>query len=338
MSSTIQTYVTAPLMKVTFTQKLLKHQFSEQQAQLCAEVFTSNSIDGVYTHGVNRFPRFIEYVQKGFVKPLAVAALKHRFGAVEQWEGNLAAGVLNAIAATDRAMQLCADNGIGCVALANTNHWMRGGYYGWQAAKAGFILLAWTNTTGIMPAWNAMDSKLGNNPFVMAVPYNHEAIVLDMAMSQFSYGAMELAAMQQRTLQVPGGYDANGNLTDDPNKVLESKRSLPIGYWKGAGLAFLLDVLATVLSGGLSTKDITSQQSEHAVSQVFIAIDPSKLHHSSAINATIQGIVDDYHRSLPISQQHTITYPGERVLATRHRNLQDGIPVLQSIWNTILNL
>src|SRR5690606_12554923 len=102
------------------------------------------------------------------------------------------------------------------------------------------------------PAWGALDNKLGNNPLVMAVPYENEAIVLDMAMSQYSYGAMEMQRLKGGQLPVPGGFDKNGNLSTDPDAILETKRTLPIGYWKGAGLSLLLDLLATVLSGGLS--------------------------------------------------------------------------------------
>ena len=106
----------------------------------CAGVFTNNSIDGVYTHGVNRFPRFIEYIQKGYINIQAEPSLKHQWGGVQQWDGNLGPGPLNAIHATNSVMQLAQQHGIGCVALANTNHWMRGGTYGWQAAKAGFVV------------------------------------------------------------------------------------------------------------------------------------------------------------------------------------------------------
>jgi 3-dehydro-L-gulonate 2-dehydrogenase len=280
----------------------------------------------------------VEYIQKGYVKPAAKPTLKHAFGAIEQWDGNLAPGPLNAMEATERAMQLSAVSGIGCVALANTNHWMRGGYYGWQAAKKGFVFIGWTNTIGVMPAWNATDSKLGNNPLVFALPFNEEAIVLDMAMSQFSYGAMEMAAMKNEELAVFGGYDSDGKLSKDPEAILATRRSLPIGYWKGAGRSLLLDILATILSAGLSTNEISEQQSEYAVSQVFIAIDISKLSNHSAISTTVQNIINDYLQSQAVDELKSISYPGERVLATRKRNLKDGIPVLETVWQEVLNL
>ncbi|WP_207514236.1 3-dehydro-L-gulonate 2-dehydrogenase [Longitalea luteola] len=320
-----------------FNAILLKHGFTIDKAMVCAELFTNNSIDGVYTHGVNRFPRFIEYIQKGYINVHAEPALKHQLGAVQQWDGRLGPGPLNAIHATNNAMQLARQHGIGCVGLANTNHWMRGGTYGWQAAKAGFVFIGWTNTTGLMPAWGAVDSKLGNNPLVMALPFENEAIVLDMAMSQYSFGALEQADMKNEQLAVYGGFDTDGQLTTDPGAIRRSRRPLPIGFWKGAGLSLLLDILATVLSGGLSVHEISQQQAEMAVSQVFIAIDCNKLGNQSAIAQVVKRIIMDYHQSIP-EENKTITFPGERVLQTRQRNLAKGIPVVKEVWEKMIDL
>jgi 3-dehydro-L-gulonate 2-dehydrogenase len=325
-------------MQATFEKILLKKGFQKEKATTCAAIFTTNSVDGIYTHGINRFPRFVKYIKDGFVKVDEEPTLISKFGGIEQWSGNLGPGPLNAIHATETAMKLAQQHGIGCVGLAKTNHWMRGGTYGWQAAKAGYVFIGWTNTISNMPAWGATDAKLGNNPLVMAIPYKNEAIVLDMAMSQFSFGAMELASMKNEKLAVAGGYDKEGNLTNDPNLILESSRSIPVGYWKGAGLSLLLDILAAVLSSGWSTHEISQSKVEYSVSQVFIAIDLKKLGNHSSISQTIENIINDYHQSLAINDTKNITFPGERVLQTRTKNLANGIPVLKSIWDEILSL
>ncbi len=325
-------------MQQRFAAILLSLGFTNERADECAAIFTNNSIDGIYTHGVNRFPRFVQYVKDGYVLPNETPSLKNKFGGIEQWDGNLGPGPLNAQHATNTAMNLAQQHGIGCVALANTNHWMRGGTYGWQAAKAGFVFIGWTNTTAIMPAWGATDPKLGNNPLVFALPFKHEAIVLDMAMSQYSYGAMELAVLKNEQLPVAGGYDDEGALTNDPAAILSSKRPLPIGYWKGAGLALLLDILATVLSGGLSVHEITAKAAECSLSQVFIAIDISKLGNHSLITKTLETILEDYQRSVVQTTSKKITYPGQRVLQTRQNNLANGIPVIKKVWEQILAL
>jgi 3-dehydro-L-gulonate 2-dehydrogenase len=286
---------------------------------------------------VNRFPRFVKLVKEGFIVPNREPVKLHATRALEQWDGQLAPGVLNAVKATDRAMQLAKENGIGCVALANTNHWMRGGYYGWRAAENDFVFIGWTNTVANMPAWGAVDARLGNNPLVIAIPFQNEAIVLDMAASQFSYGALELAKMKKEQLPVYGGFNSKGELTNTPSEVLETKRVLPAGYWKGAGLSLLLDILSAVLSGGLSTHEITRQKAEYALSQVFIAIDLKLLKNYSGIETCIHSIIADYKQSVP-EGHNEILYPGERVIKSRKRNLESGIPVLKSVWKEIETL
>lgn len=321
-----------------FTRILMKYGFQEDRAKQCAGIITDNSIDGVYSHGVNRFAKLIENIQLGYVDPTQSAACASSIGNIEQWDGKGGPGPLNALMCSERVMNLASQHGIGCVALANTNHWYRGGTYGWLTAKAGFVFIGWSNTIANMPPWGATNAKLGNNPLVLAVPYQDEAIVLDMAMSQFSYGALESHQLKGQKLSVPGGFDAEGNLSTDPAAITTSGRMLPIGYWKGSGLSLLLDILGTILSGGLSTSEITRQNSEQNVSQVFIAIDTKRLQNYKSIQSAITQIIDDYLSATPIDSSEGIRYPGQQVLKTRAKNLADGVPVHKKVWEKISQL
>jgi len=338
MSDSNTILISPQQMQERFVSILFELGFTDKRANSCAKIFTDNSIDGIYTHGVNRFPVFVQAVKAGHVLPNAIPRLSHKFGGLEQWDGQKGPGTLNAIHATDSAMLLAREYGIGCVALSNTNHWMRGGTYGWYAAKAGFVFIGITNTIAAMPAWGAIDVRLGNNPFVMAVPYHDEAIVLDMAMSQYSYGAMELLVYKNEKLPMYGGFTNKGEMTNDPAEIIASRRALPVGYWKGAGMSLLLDIVSTILSGGSAGHEITKSKIETNISQTFIAIDISKLGNHSLITKTIEGIIEDYHQSIKIDESKKITYPGERVLQNRKKNFANGIPVLKKVWDKILEL
>lgn len=325
-------------MADTFLAILLQQGLSPDKAKICTDVFAVNSLEGIYTHGVNRFPRFVQYVKSGYIKIDQEAQPRSVIGCMEQWDGQLGPGPINALLCTTRSMKIAKVNGLGCVALANTNHWMRGGYYGGYAARKGFVFIGWTNTMGNMPAWGAVDPKLGNNPLVIAVPYKNHVIILDMAMSQYSYGSLELYALKNEKLPVPGGFDLDGNLTTDAASIIKSRNVLPIGYWKGAGMSLLLDILATILSGGLSTAQVSQLPAEQSVSQVFMTIDISKLSNFPAIEKTIQQILDDYHSSVPQDNTKHVRYPGEHLQAIREKNLKEGIPVLKKVWNEIQSI
>lgn len=322
-------------MKAEFERILLQHNFQKKKAKRCAGIFATNSLEGIYSHGVNRFPRFVRYIQEGYINVDAEPILVHSIGAMEQWDGNLGPGPLNAEFCTNRATELAEEFGIGCVALANTNHWMRAGAYGWLAAKKGFAFIGWTNTMANMPAWGAKDSRLGNNPLVFALPFKDEAIVFDFAMTQFSYGKMEATKMEGKQLPYQGGFNKAGELTTDPGEILDSWRTLPIGYWKGAGLSLMLDIFASILSGGLAIHGISKQKDEYGLSQVFIAMNLRKLFNFPTIEKTLNDIITDFKNSVPISEQNKIRYPGEKVVEIRNENLKNGIPVNREVWEEI---
>ncbi|HLO05281.1 MAG TPA: Ldh family oxidoreductase, partial [Terriglobales bacterium] len=149
---------------------LLKLGFEPERARLCAQLFTDTTRDGVYSHGLNRFPRFVAMIRNGSIDIHAKPELVTGSGPLERWDGKIGPGNLNANHCMDRTIALAREHGMGCVALANTNHWMRGGSYGWQAADAGMIGICWTNTLPNLPPWGADDPRVGNNPLVIAVP------------------------------------------------------------------------------------------------------------------------------------------------------------------------
>ena len=299
--------------------------FRAPKAAECAGFFAEASRDGVQSHGLNRFPRFIRNIRDGLVDPAAEPRRVASSGALERWDGMRGAGVLNASVAMARAVELARDFGIGCVALSNTNHWMRAGAYGWQAAEAGMVGICWTNTLPNLPPWGSERPLVGNNPLVIAVPKPPGHVVLDMAMSQFSYGAMEGYTKRGERLPVVGGFDSAGKLTDDPAAVLESGRPLPTGFWKGSGLALLLDLVAAALSGGRATHEIDPDfDRESDLSQVFIAATPAR---ASVADEAIAALQADGAR-----------YPGERVIADRADSLAHGVPVDAEIWAEVRGL
>ncbi|HVH89486.1 MAG TPA: 3-dehydro-L-gulonate 2-dehydrogenase, partial [Terriglobales bacterium] len=280
-------------------------------------------------------PRFVRGIRSGLVDPHAVPKLVSRFGAFERWDGQRGPGNLNAYHCMQRAVDLSHEHGIACAALRNTNHWMRGGNYGWQAADAGVIGICWTNTMPNLPPWGASDPRLGNNPIIIAVPRREGHVVLDMAASQFSYGAIESYRLKGQMLPVPGGFTREGELTRDPAEIERSKRPLPIGYWKGSGLALMLDMIASMLSGGKATHEIAGEaERETNLSQVFIAIDPAVLGAGEEI---VNRIIADLRASTPLTEL-PVRYPGEQVLKIRRESMERGVPVNGEIWSEVQQL
>jgi len=121
-------------------------------------------------------------------------------------------------------------------------------------------------------------------------------------------------------------------LTADPAAIIESQRALPIGFWKGSGLSMMLDLLATILSKGRSTEQVTALGKDQGVSQVFICIKPDNDAHTAEL---IEGIIN-YTKSGEVEAGKQVQYPGEGTWKTRIDNQKNGIPVDIDIWEQVL--
>ncbi len=316
----------------------------DDRAALAARLIAETDRDGVRTHGVARLPRLAEMIRLGRIDPRARPECVASFGALERWTAHRGPGNLAAHAAMMRATELARTHGIGAVALADTTHWLRGGAFGWQAADAGFAALCWTNTLPNLPPWGATTPAVGNNPLILAVPRrdaagNSAPIVLDIAMSQFSYGTVQAYRERGELLPFPGGFDERGELTRDPAAIERTQRALPIGLWKGSGLAFVLDVFAATLADGRATNEIPSNPlHEVGQSQIFIALAPSALTSIDELDRIARGAIDALHSATPIEPGHPARYPGEGTLRIREESMRLGVAVDQAAWDALTEL
>lgn len=327
--------VTFEQLKAAFNRVLLSRHIQPDTADACAEMFARTTESGVYSHGVNRFPRFIQQLDAGDIIPDATPERMLSLGAIEQWDARRSIGNLTAKKMMDRATELAADHGIGLVALRNANHWMRGGSYGWQAAEKGYIGICWTNSIAVMPPWGAKNCRIGTNPLIVAIPGNPITMV-DMSMSMFSYGMLEVNRLAGRQLPVDGGFDDDGNLTKDPGTVEKNRRILPMGYWKGSGLSIVLDMIATLLSNGASVAEVTEENSdEYGVSQIFIAIEVDRLIDGKTRDEKLQRIMDYVTTAERANPDVAIRLPGHEFTQLLENNRRNGITIDDSVWEKI---
>ena len=276
-------------------------------------------------------------MEKGEIDSDIKATCELQLEAYERWNGHRGFGPLNARQAMERACELAKQYGIGMVALANNNHWMRGGSYGLQAADAGCIGICWSNTKPNMPAWGGENQRIGNNPLVFAIPRsNGQHVVIDCAMSQFSCGKIEDYRLKGLQLPVPGGYDTGGQITRDPGEIYKTKRVLPMGFWKGSGISIALDMIASVLTAGNAVHTIGTFEDEIGLSQMMIAIDPSKANTEEQTDAIVDGILAYIKASKPIDEAMPVLFPGEPEWQTMEEHRKNGIPVIEEKWNKVL--
>lgn len=321
-----------------FVRVLKKRGFTQERAELSAKLYADASRDGVYTHGLNRFPKFMNSIDKGCVDIHAVPVLKESFGFFERYDGQKGPGNLNAYACMKRTIELAKAHTIGCVALSNTNHWMRPGNYGLMAAEENCIGILWTNTVPNMPPWGGRDARLGNNPVVFAIPHGDTPVLVDVAMSMFSYGKLESYARSGKELPVDGGYNKDQQITKNAAEILETHQCIPIGYWKGSGLSLALDLIAATLAGGRTSRMVGELPVETELSQVFVAVSLDSFADKESLLKQIDDTLKDMKTSIPVTEGRPVYYPGENMMRTRKENMELGIPVDEEIWQKVLEM
>ena len=317
----------------------LERFLNAQDARRFAEIFAGNSLDGVYSHGMNRYPRYLSDMASGLCDAKVTQAERvSGLGGLEVWDAHFGVGPLIAQQMAERAIELAKTHGIACVALRNNSHWLRAGRYGLMMADAGMMGLCMTNTCMNLVAYGAKEPSTGNNPITIAIPRRAGSLVMDMAVSQYAFGKLEIMAQEGGMLDTPCGYDTDGNLTNDPKKIVESGLMTPMALWKGSALSIMIDLMVSMLSLGRTSLTIgTPADGEKGMSQMFVCMNPAAVIDMDKAEAQMEKTIAFLNGLEPKDGVHGVHAPGENLERTRARNRERGIPVTEDTWQKIVN-
>ena len=317
----------------------LERFLNAQDAKQFAEIFAGNSLDGVYSHGMNRYPRYLSDMESGLCDAKVTQAERvSGLGGLEVWDAHFGVGPLIAQQMAERAIELARTHGIACVALRNNSHWLRAGRYGLMMADAGMMGLCMTNTCMNLVAYGAKEPSTGNNPITIAIPRRAGSLVMDMAVSQYAFGKLEIMAQEGGMLDTPCGYDTDGNLTNDPQKIVESGLMTPMALWKGSALSIMIDLMVSMLSLGRTSLAIgTPADGEKGMSQMFVCMNPAAVIDMDKAEAQMEKTIAFLNSLEPKDGVHGVHAPGENLERTRARNRERGIPVTEDTWQKIVN-
>ncbi|MGN0773807.1 MAG: Ldh family oxidoreductase [Candidatus Ventricola sp.] len=315
----------------------LERFLNAQDARRFAEIFAGNSLDGVYSHGMNRYPRYLSDMGSGLCDAKVTQAERvSGLGGLEVWDAHFGVGPLIAQQMAERAIELARTHGVACVALRNNSHWLRAGRYGLMMADAGMMGLCMTNTCMNLVAYGAKEPSTGNNPITIAIPRKAGSLVMDMAVSQYAFGKLEIMAQEGGMLDTPCGYDTEGNLTSDPKKIVESGLMTPMALWKGSALSIMIDLMVSMLSLGRTSLEIgTPADGEKGMSQLFVCMNPAAVVDMDKAEAQMEKTIAFLNGLEPKDGVHGVHAPGENLEKTRARNRERGIPVTEDTWKKI---
>ena len=324
------------------TQLLTRIGLTAKDAALCANDLVQTNLWGIDSHGLLRLPIYAERLVSGAVnKQPEVKCLGGR-AAFEVWDGDGGLGYVVGHRATERAIDIARDQGIGAVAVRNSNHFGAAALYIKQATDAGMIALAMTNVIPNLVVPGGAKPITGNNPLAFGAPTGAEfPMILDISMSSVAGGKLLLA--QEKGEKIPFGWatDAKGHPTDDPFVGFKGFL-LPLGGHKGFGLSLMIDILCGVLTGGAYQFDIKSMYSApkdpSETGHMFLVIDPEAFLGREALETRMR----DMHQTLRASPmwdpKGRMLLPGELEHETSVARRRDGLPIPAKLMAEIATL
>jgi hydroxycarboxylate dehydrogenase B len=305
--------------------------------------FALANLSGHDSHGIGMLPLYIRSFQDGWLKPTNTPVDKVVAGSFLVIDAQLALGQPAARRAVARASDIAARDGVAVLNLVDAHHIGRIGDYAEQAAERGLVSMFWVNVAGrppIVAPHGARNARWGTNPHAVGVPgANGQPYILDFATSRMAHGKARVS-LNKGERSAPGYLiDAAGEPTTDPAVVfppLPMGALLPFGEHKGAGLAFMVELLSAGLAGGALIKDKPARS--WIINSMFgILIDPARIDpDETARQARIDGVADFLRQAMPYDPQKPVMAPGDAERALRAERSQTGIAIDEETFGQIV--
>jgi uncharacterized oxidoreductase len=305
--------------------------------------FALANLSGHDSHGIGMLPLYMRSFADGWLKPSNQPVDRVADGSFLVIDGGLALGQPTARRAVARAAGIAARDGVAVLNLIDAHHIGRIGDYAEQAADLGLVSMFWVNVAGrtpIVAPHGARDARWGTNPHAVGVPgAGGRHHILDFATSRMAHGKARVALNKgERT--APGYLiDAAGEPTTDPSVVfppLPMGALLPFGEHKGAGLAFIVELLSAGLAGGALIKDKPARS--WIINSLFgILIDPARIDPDGAAReARIESVAAFLREAAPQEPGAPVLAPGDAERAARERRMRDGVAIDGETWTQIV--
>ncbi|MBV9170719.1 MAG: Ldh family oxidoreductase [Chloroflexi bacterium] len=302
----------------------------QPDADLLADSLIEADLRGVHSHGVLRVPEYVDKLTVGGVDPRGRPFVARDSGACLVVDGGNSMGQIGTNFAMQCVLQRAATVGIAAAAIRGSNHCGALAYFAMQALAQDMIGLVTTNALPTMAPWGGADRLLGINPLSLAIPAGTEyPIVYDAAFSGSAHG--KLRVYQQKGLPLPQGWalDAEGRPTTVPAAAIEGLL-LPIGGFKGAGLAMIMGILSSMLSGasyGTELGDMKHGPQPGQDGHFVLAIRVAAFEEVARFKQRVDAAIRQIHACRLAPGVDRIFAPGEKEFLTRQTYREAGIPL-----------
>ncbi len=313
-----------------------------QEADWYAETIVQSNLWGIDSHGVIRVPTYFKRILIDAINRKAETKTIRKAPAVTLVDADGAAGAVAGRIAMEQAIADARVHGVGVAGVTNSNHFGAAALYSRLAAQQGMVGISMTNVMPLIAAPGAKAAVVGNNPFSIAIPtYCDFPFLLDMSMSVVAGGKLHLAVAKGEKIPYGWGVDKAGQPTDDPQKAIDGFL-LPIGGYKGLGLAYAVDILSGVITGGLFADQMRSMYHDPDVpsltGHLMIAMDLSAWITPEEMQKRME-YYRNFIRNVPMADGAApLVFPGEIEANQEKKRRKEGVPVPVSTIETLNKL
>ena len=320
----------------------------ENDARIVGEVLISADMRGVDSHGLHRLGSYYgNRIQKNFIDPKTPYKIIKETATTMLIDGGNGCGQVVSFNAMKMCIEKAKQSGIAAITVNNSNHYGIAGYYSMMALEHDMIGFCMTNSQPLVSPTYGRTAVLGTNPISVAVPSGKEyPYVLDMATSAVAYGKIQLYEKKNEQIPIGWGIDEEGRVTTDPSKIKPGGHGalLPLGGmditagYKGYGLALVVEILCSILSGGNYLTNVGSPSSPNptGVSHFFMAMDVAAFRSITDFKNQMDDMIHLLKNSPLAEGRDEIHIAGEKEFEYENYNRVHGVPLIQPIINDLV--
>ena len=320
-------------LKKILTKIFINHGLSQNHANISSNALINAELVGAHTHGLARLKMYCDRINKKVINPKAKIKIKKISQSISQVDANSSIGFVAADIGIKEAIKNAKKTGIGLVGIKNSGHYGLSGYYAEQAIKKNLIVFCFTNAPPAIAPHGSKKKLFGTNPICFGSPTTSKIpFILDTSVSEINRGKIRVAAKTGKKIPIGVALDKFGKPTTDAKKALLGVQ-LPLGGFRGSGLAWMVDILSGVMTGanhGGKVKDPFDDFSgPQNVGHMFITIRPNLFvgNFSQRVKENIKRV-----KRLPkIKGVKEILYPGQNKFKRFKKNLNKKIYISESI-------
>jgi len=303
-----------------------------ERARIGADCLVAANLRGVDSHGIQLLPFYVEQLLAGEVDGKADGRVVTESGSCLLFDGQNALGQWVAEQCCGHAIRIAREHGVSFVTARESNHFGAAAWWALKMRAAGMIGIVMCNASPIVPPWQGKKGQLGTNPICVALP---GPWLLDMATTTVAAGKIFKAHINGQP-EIPAGwaFDSEGVATTDTEKAYKGML-MPLGGYKGSGLAMMVEILCAVLSGGAMANELGGirwRGTRVRVSQTFIAVDIARFMPVEEFTARMEKLVGIIKSTPSAPGYDEVLVAGDPEWRIEAERLAMGIPIADGNW------